>query len=169
MHPCDEPPSADPHAEVAWEGARSNPGPFPDFVGVLRRRESDHRPNPLSKAYRAHRHAPNSSAHNPTHQLSLFVSFAYFAVVHSTAHRSAGRGKITTAKDTKYAKVEATGRIHLKRGPSWNPATNRDSKASTVVNEDAGKPESRIDVRAHQSFVPAKTSPLESFFIQRTN
>ena len=111
----------------------------------------------------------NSSAHHPAHQLSLFVSFACFADVNSTAHRSAGRGKITTAKDTKYAKVEATRRIHLKRGPSWNPATVCDSKASTAINEEAGKPKSRIDPRAHQSFVPAKTSPLESFFIQRTS
>ena len=155
---------------LRWCGRGSGqPDPYPDSVGVLERRESDHRPNPLSRVYRAHRHAPNSSAHHPAHQLSLFVSFAYFAVVNSTAHRSAGRGKITTAKDTKYAKVEATERIRLERGPSWNPATVRDSKASTAINEDAGKPKARIDLRAHQSFVPTKTSTLESFFIQRTS
>ena len=75
---------------------------------------------------------------------------------------------MTTAKDTKDAKTEATGRIHLKQGPSWNPITVRNSMASTVINEDAGKRKPRVDLRADQSFVPAKTSPLESFFIQRT-
>ena len=75
---------------------------------------------------------------------------------------------MTTAKDTKYAKVETTGTIHSRRGPSWNPATVRDSKASTAINEDAGKPKSRIDLRAHQSFALCKMFALESFFIQRT-
>ena len=83
---------------------------------------------------------------------------------------STGRtGKLTTAKDTKYAKTEATGRIPLKQGPSWGPTTVRNSMASTAINEDAGKRKPRVDLRAHQSFVPAKTSPLESFFIQRTS
>ena len=27
-----QPPSADPHAVVVWEGPRSNPGPYPDLV-----------------------------------------------------------------------------------------------------------------------------------------
>jgi hypothetical protein len=83
---------------------------------------------------------------------------------------STGRaGKLTTAKDTKYAKTEATGRIPLKQGPSCNPTTVRNSMASTAINEDAGKRKPRVDLRAHQSFAPAKTSPSESFFIQRTS
>jgi hypothetical protein len=100
--------------------------------------------------------------------LTRFVSFASFAVVNSTAHRSAGPGKLTTAKETKFAKTDATGRIPLKQGPSWNPTTVRNSMASIAINEDAGKRKHRVDLRANQSFVSAKTSTLGSVFIQRT-
>ena len=71
--------------------------------------------------------------------LSLFVSCVYFAVVILTAQQSARLGKRTTAKDANDAKVKTKATTHLKRDPSLNPATVRDKKASTAINEDAGK------------------------------
>ena len=107
---------------------------------------SDHRTTPLGKVYRAHHHAPNSSAHRRASPLSFFVSFVFFAVVISTAKKSARRERMTTAKDAKYAKVKETATIHLKRDPSLNPATECARRRETAIKEDVGKPTSRASI-----------------------